>query len=115
MLRQSSIRDTQDLLIKTPGVFLAGSGGRENTNLSIRGQSKALQGNSAAAVIRYFAEVPSPTVGSSLPPFDLGSAPGVKAYQSTMLARKPPGVAIPYSSTAPHNKLDSYTIVAYVQ
>src|SRR3546814_6749048 len=56
MLRQSSIRDTQDLLIKTPGVFLAGSGGRENTNFSIRGQSKALAGNSAAAVISYFAE-----------------------------------------------------------
>src|SRR3546814_12589844 len=63
MRRQSSIRDTQDLLIKTPGVFLAGSGGRENTNFSIRGQSKALAGNSAAAVISYFAEVPSHTVG----------------------------------------------------
>ena len=56
-LRQATIRDTQDLLIKTPGVFLAGSGGRENTNFSIRGQSKALAGNSAAAVIRVVAEL----------------------------------------------------------
>src|SRR3546814_19516445 len=54
MLRQSSIRDTQDPLIKTPGVFLAGSGGREHTNFYIRGQSTALSGNSAAAVISYF-------------------------------------------------------------
>ena len=72
-LRQANIRDTQDLLVKTPGVFLAGSGGRENTNFSIRGQSKALAGNSAPGVISYFAEVPSPTVGSSIPTYDLSS------------------------------------------
>ena len=59
-LRQAQVRDTQDLLFKTPGVFLAGSGGRENSNFSVRGQSKALAGNSAPGVISYFADVPAP-------------------------------------------------------
>lgn len=107
-LRQSSIRDTQDLLVKTPGVFLAGSGGRENTNFSIRGQSKALAGNSAAAVISYFAEVPAPTVGSSIPTYDLGSVQVLKGPQGTLFGRNTTGGAILYYPTAPSYKLEGY-------
>ena len=109
-LRQASIRDTQDLLVKTPGVFLAGSGGRENTNFSIRGQSKALAGNSAAAVISYFAEVPSPTVGSSIPTYDLGSVQVLKGPQGTLFGRNTTGGAILYYPTAP-----SYDWEGYIQ
>lgn len=109
-LRQSSIRDTQDLLVKTPGVFLAGSGGRENTNFSIRGQAKALAGNSAAAVISYFAEVPAPTIGSSIPTYDLGSVQVLKGPQGTLFGRNTTGGAILYYPTAP-----SYEWTGYVQ
>ncbi|MDB5700837.1 MAG: TonB-dependent receptor [Sphingomonadales bacterium] len=108
MLRQSSIRDTQDLLTKTPGVFLAGSGGRENTNFSIRGQAKALAGNSAAAVISYFAEVPSPTVGSSIPTYDLGSVQILKGPQGTLFGRNTTGGAILYYPTAPTFDVEGY-------
>src|SRR3546814_12186286 len=101
MLRQSSTRDTQDLLIKTPGVFLAGSGGRENTNFSIRGQSKPLAGNSAAAVISYFAEVPSPTVGSSIPTYDLGSVQVLKVPPGNLIGLNTNGGANPHYPTAP--------------
>src|SRR3546814_19593774 len=87
MLRQSSIRDTQDLLIKTPGVFLARSGGRENTHFSIRGQSKALAGHSAAAAISYFAEVPSPTVGLTIPTYDRCTVQVLKGHPGTILCR----------------------------
>jgi iron complex outermembrane receptor protein len=108
MLRQASIRDTQDLLTKTPGVFLAGSGGRENTNFSIRGQAKALAGNSAAAVISYFAEVPSPTVGSSIPTYDLGSVQILKGPQGTLFGRNTTGGAILYYPTAPTFDFEGY-------
>ncbi|WP_336971124.1 TonB-dependent receptor [Sphingobium aromaticiconvertens] len=112
-LRQASIKDTQDLLVKTPGVFLAGSGGRENTNFSIRGQSKALAGNSAAAVISYFAEVPSPTVGSSIPTYDLGSVQVLKGPQGTLFGRNTTGGAILYYPTAPSYELDGYVQASY--
>ena len=112
-LRQSSIRDTQDLLVKTPGVFLAGSGGRENTNFSIRGQSKALAGNSAAAVISYFAEVPSPTVGSSIPTYDLGSVQILKGPQGTLFGRNTTGGAILYYPTAPSYEWEGYVQGTY--
>ncbi|MFC6438360.1 TonB-dependent receptor [Novosphingobium resinovorum] len=109
-LRQATIRDTQDLLVKTPGVFLAGSGGRENTNFSIRGQAKALAGNSAAAVISYFAEVPSPTTGSSIPTYDLGSVQVLKGPQGTLFGRNTTGGAILYYPTAP-----DYSVGGYLQ
>src|SRR3546814_17519373 len=113
MLRQSSIRDTQDLLIKTPGVFLAGSGGRENTNFSIRGQSKALAGNSAAAVLSYFAAVPSPTVGSSIPTYELGSAQVLTRPLCTLFDRNTPGGAILSHPTTPSSSLYSFDMFAF--
>ncbi|MBA4756460.1 MAG: TonB-dependent receptor [Sphingobium sp.] len=112
-LRQANIRDTQDLLVKTPGVFLAGSGGRENTNFSIRGQSKALAGNSAPGVISYFAEVPSPTVGSSIPTYDLSSVQVLKGPQGTLFGRNTTGGAILYYPTAPDYKLGGYAKASY--
>ena len=109
-LRQATIRDTQDLLIKTPGVFLAGSGGRLNSNFSIRGQSKALAGNSAPGVISYFAEVPQPTVGSSVPTYDLSSVQVLKGPQGTLFGRNTTGGAILYYPTAPNYTLGGYVL-----
>ena len=112
-LRQASIRDTQDLLIKTPGVFLAGSGGRENSNFSIRGQSKALAGNSAPGVISYFAEVPAPTLGSSIPTYDLASVQVLKGPQGTLFGRNTTGGAILYYPTAPSYDLTGSISASY--
>ena len=109
-LRQATIRDTQDLLIKTPGVFLAGSGGRLNSNFSIRGQSKALAGNSAPGVISYFAEVPQPTVGSSVPTYDLSSVQVLKGPQGTLFGRNTTGGAILYYPTAPTYAFTGYAL-----
>lgn len=112
-LRSATIRDTQDLLVKTPGVFLAGSGGRENTNFSIRGQSKALAGNSAPGVISYFAEVPAPTLGSSIPTYDLSSVQVLKGPQGTLFGRNTTGGAILYYPTAPNYDFGGHVTATY--
>jgi iron complex outermembrane recepter protein len=112
-LRQAQIRDTQDLLFKTPGVFLAGSGGRENSNFSIRGQSKALAGNSAPGVISYFAEVPAPTLGSSIPTYDLSSVQVLKGPQGTLFGRNTTGGAILYYPTTPTYDFEGYVQASY--
>jgi iron complex outermembrane recepter protein len=112
-LRQAQIRDTQDLLFKTPGIFLAGSGGRENSNFSIRGQSKALAGNSAPGVISYFAEVPAPTLGSSIPTYDLSSVQVLKGPQGTLFGRNTTGGAILYYPTTPTYDLEGYAQASY--
>lgn len=112
-LRQAQIRDTQDLLFKTPGVFLAGSGGRENSNFSIRGQSKALAGNSAPGVISYFADVPAPTLGSSIPTYDLSSVQVLKGPQGTLFGRNTTGGAVLYYPTIPSYDLEGYVQASY--
>lgn len=112
-LRQAGIQNTQDLLIKTPGIYLAGSGGRENTNFSIRGQSKALSGNSAPGVISYFAEVPSPTLGASIPTYDLSSVQVLKGPQGTLFGRNTTGGAVLYYPTAPTYRLNGYLEGSY--
>lgn len=113
MLRQASIQNTQDLIVKTPGIFLAGSGGRENTIYAIRGQSKALSGNSAPGVIPYFAEVPSPVVGAGIPTYDLSSVQVLKGPQGTLFGRNTTGGAILYYPTAPNYELGGYIQGAY--
>jgi iron complex outermembrane recepter protein len=112
-LRQSQIRDTQDLVFKTPGVFLAGSGGRENSNFSIRGQSKALAGTSAPGVISYFAEVPAPTLGSSISTYDLSSVQVLKGPQGTLFGRNTTGGAILYYPTTPSYDFEGYVQASY--
>jgi len=112
-LRQASIQNTQDLVVKTPGIFLAGSGGRENTIYAIRGQAKALSGNSAPGVIPYFAEVPSPVAGANIPTYDLGNVQVLKGPQGTLFGRNTTGGAILYYPTAPNYEIGGYVEAAY--
>jgi iron complex outermembrane receptor protein len=109
-LRAANITKTADLMMKTPGVFLSGSGGRENSIFSIRGQSKALSGPGAAAVVSYFNDVPMPTFGSGVATFDLSSVQVLKGPQGTLFGRNTTGGAVLYYSTAP-----TYTLNGYLQ
>ena len=94
-------------------MFLAGSGGRENSNFSVRGQSKALAGNSAPGVISYFADVPAPTLGSSIPTYDLASVQVLKGPQGTLFGRNTTGGAILYYPTMPTYDLEGYVQATY--
>jgi iron complex outermembrane receptor protein len=100
-LREQSISTTQDLQMATPGVYLSGSGGNENVVYQIRGQSKALSGPSSPAVVSYFAEVPDPTFGSSVPQYDVSSVQVLKGPQGTLFGRNTLGGAVLYTPAAP--------------
>lgn len=113
MLRSANIQTTADLMIKTPGVFLSGSGGRENSVFQIRGQSKALSGSNAPAVVSYFADVPQPTFGSGVSTYDMGSVQVLKGPQGTLFGRNTTGGAVLYYPTAPGYKLEGYVDAGY--
>lgn len=105
-LAEKSISTPEDLQVATPGVFLSGSGGRENVIYQIRGQSKALSGPSSPAVVSYFAEVPDPTFGSFVPQFDIASVQVLKGPQGTLFGRNTTGGAILYMPQLPTNELE---------
>ncbi|MDB6063029.1 MAG: hypothetical protein JWM78_3132 [Verrucomicrobiaceae bacterium] len=106
MLAEKSISTPEDLQAATPGVFLSGSGGRENVIYQIRGQSKALSGPSSPAVVSYFAEVPDPTFGSFVPQFDIASVQVLKGPQGTLFGRNTTGGAILYAPQSPTYQLE---------
>lgn len=108
MLRSANIQNTADLMMKTPGVFLSGSGGRENSVFQIRGQSKALSGSNAPAVVSYFADVPQPTFGSGVSTYDMASVQVLKGPQGTLFGRNTTGGAVLYYPAAPGYKLEGY-------
>lgn len=113
MLRESGIRQTSDLMVKTPGVYLGGSGGRENSTFQIRGQSKARSGFNAPAVISYFADVPLPTFGSSVETFDLQSVQVLKGPQGTLFGRNTTGGAVLFYPKAPDYEFGGYVEAGY--
>ena len=100
-LREASISTPEDIQVNTPGVYLSGSGGRQNAVYQIRGQSKALAGPSSPAVVSYFAEVPDPVFGSFVPQYDMGSVQVLKGPQGTLFGRNTTGGAVLYSPAAP--------------
>ncbi len=101
MLQQADITKTADLMLQTPGVFLSGSGGRENSVFQIRGQSKALSGFNSPAVVSYFADVPQPTFGSSVDLYDMASVQVLKGPQGTLFGRNTTGGAVLYYPATP--------------
>jgi iron complex outermembrane recepter protein len=112
-LRSAGITKTEDLMIKTPGVYLGGSGGRENSTFQIRGQSKARSGFNSPAVVSYFADVPLPTFGSSVPTFDMASVQVLKGPQGTLFGRNTTGGAVLFYPKQPGYELEGYAQVGY--
>lgn len=107
-LREKSISTPDDIQLTTPGVFLAGSGGRQNVIYSIRGQSKALSGTSSPAVVSYFAEVPDPSWGSFVPQYDMASVQVLKGPQGTLFGRNTTGGALLYQPRSPDHEFGGY-------
>lgn len=107
-LKESTITSTEDLQYSVPGVHLAGSGGRQNVVYVIRGQSKALSGTTSPAVVSYFAEVPEPVWGSSVPQFDMANIQVLKGPQGTLFGRNTTGGAILYTPQAPTHEFGGY-------
>jgi iron complex outermembrane receptor protein len=107
-LREKAISTPEDLQMSTPGVFLSGTGSRQNVIYQIRGQSKSTFGANSPAVISYFAEVPDPFVGSFLPQYDLRSVEVLKGPQGTLFGRNTTGGAILYSPQLPTYETGGY-------
>jgi iron complex outermembrane receptor protein len=107
-LREAQISTPEDLQINTPGVYLSGSGARQNVIYQVRGQSKSVSGPSSPAVVSYFAEVPDPTFGSFVPGYDLASVQVLKGPQGTLFGRNTTGGAVLYTPTEPGYEVGGY-------
>jgi hypothetical protein len=113
VLRLANIQSTSDLMFKTPGVYLSGSGGRENSVFQIRVQTKALGGSNALAVVSYLADVPQSTFGSGVWTYDMASVQVLKGPQGTLFGRNTTGGAVLYYPAAPGYEWEGYLQADY--
>src|SRR3546814_11641471 len=100
-------------MVKTPGVLLMGASSRVNTVFQIRGQSKSQAGNSAPAVISYFADVPSPNLASGIATYDLDSVQVLKGAQGALFGCNDTGGAVVYYPVHPDSELGGPAEVTY--
>lgn len=107
-LKQKSISTPEDLQVNTPGVFLSGTGSRQNVIYQIRGQSKSVFGPNSPAVVSYFAEVPDPFIGSFVPQYDMANIQILKGPQGTLFGRNTTGGAILYSPQVATHAFEGY-------
>jgi len=107
-LREKTISTPEDLQLSTPGVFLSGTGSRQNVIYTIRGQAKSLLGPNSPAVVSYFAEVPDPDMGSFVPQYDLESVQVLKGPQGTLFGRNTTGGAVLYSPVMASYETNGY-------
>jgi iron complex outermembrane recepter protein len=111
-LRENSVVNPDDLQMNTPGVYLFGASGRQNTTFIIRGQSRGL-GSISPGVIPYFADVPNPYLGNFVPQFDLSSVQVLKGPQGTLFGRNTTGGAILFTPAPPTHEFEGYVQASY--
>jgi iron complex outermembrane receptor protein len=112
-LETRGITELRDLTVSTPGLIFTSSGSAQNTNITLRAQTKAVVGVGLPSVITYLNDVPLPSYGSSIPTFDLGSVQVLKGPQGTFFGRNTTGGAVLTYTVAPSYNFEGYVKGTY--
>ncbi len=107
-LAAKGIRTTEDLGKVTPGLNFSMGGSRTSPFVVMRGQSRAVTGNSSAGVIIYQNDVPQPNFGAIIPTFDMANVQVLKGPQGTLFGRNSIGGAILAVTEAPKHEFGGY-------
>jgi iron complex outermembrane receptor protein len=108
VLAERNVREVQDLNVIVPGFRFAGEGGKNITNVTLRGLSKVPLGEGISAVVTYFGNVPLSGEGTNIPTFDVSSIQVLKGPQGTLFGRNTLGGAIIVTPAAPSYQLGGY-------
>jgi iron complex outermembrane recepter protein len=114
-LARSSVQVLGDLNTVVPGFRFDAEGGKDNTNVSLRGLSQLPLGEVTPAVVTYFANIPMPSVGSNIPTYDIGSIQVLKGPQGTLFGRNTIGGAVLVSPVAPNYEFGGYAKASYAR
>ncbi|MGE4306192.1 MAG: TonB-dependent receptor [Novosphingobium sp.] len=88
------VQSVGDLTKFTPGLNISGGGTKTAPFIVIRGQSKAVTGNSSPGVITYMNDVPLPNAGSLIQTYDMENIQVLKGPQGTLFGRNSIGGAV---------------------
>jgi iron complex outermembrane receptor protein len=107
-LIEQNVQLLQDLNTVVPGFRFAAEGGRDNSDIILRGLSKIPFGPGIPSVVTYIGDVPLPGVASNVPLYDLASVQVLKGPQGTLFGRNTLGGAVVLTPTLPDNDFGGY-------
>lgn len=110
-LERSTVQELSEVRSIASGLNFNSEGGKSTTNVSLRGIGQLPVGLTTPGVVTYFNNIAIPSLGSSIPTYDLSNIQVLKGPQGTLFGKSTLGGAILVNSTQP----DLYDVGGYVK
>lgn len=110
-LERSTVQELSDVRSIASGLNFNSEGGKSTTNVSLRGIGQLPVGLTTPGVVTYFNNIAIPSLGSSIPTYDIANIQVLKGPQGTLFGKSTLGGAILVNTVQP----DLYDFGGYVR
>ncbi len=110
-LERSTVQELSDVKSIASGLNFNSEGGKSTTNVSLRGVGQLPVGLTTPGVVTYFNNIAIPSLGSSIPTYDISNVQVLKGPQGTLFGKSTLGGAILVNTVQP----DLYDFGGYVK
>jgi iron complex outermembrane recepter protein len=112
-LDRSTIQELSDVRTIAPGLNFNSEGGKNTTNVSLRGLGQLPVGLATPGVVTYINNVAIPSLGSSIPTYDIANIQVLKGPQGTLFGKTTLGGAILVNTAPATNEFEGYVKGTY--
>lgn len=110
-LERSTVQELSEVKSIASGLNFNSEGGKSTTNVSLRGIGQLPVGLTTPGVVTYFNNIAIPSLGSSIPTYDIANIQVLKGPQGTLFGKSTLGGAILVNTVQPN----LYDIEGYVR
>lgn len=110
-LERATVQELSEVKSIASGLNFNSEGGKSTTNVSLRGIGQLPVGLTTPGVVTYFNNIAIPSLGSSIPTYDLANIQVLKGPQGTLFGKSTLGGAILVNTVQP----DLYDVEGYVK
>ena len=100
-LDRSTVQELSDLSTIASGLNFNAEGGKSTINVSLRGLGQLPVGLTTPGVVTYFNNIAIPSLGSSIPTYDIANVQVLKGPQGTLFGKSTLGGAILVNTVQP--------------
>ncbi|MGB3796325.1 MAG: TonB-dependent receptor [Alteraurantiacibacter sp.] len=112
-LNRSTVQELSDVRVIAPGLNFNSEGGKNTINVSLRGLGQLPVGLATPGVVTYVNNVAIPSLGSSIPTFDLSDIQVLKGPQGTLFGKTTLGGAILINTAPAVDYFEGYVQATY--
>jgi iron complex outermembrane recepter protein len=110
-LERSTVQELSEVKSIASGLNFNSEGGKSTTNVSLRGIGQLPVGLTTPGVVTYFNNIAIPSLGSSIPTYDIANIQVLKGPQGTLFGKSTLGGAILVNTVQPN----LYDVEGYVR